>query len=84
MTPSDRSCPIVCLTDVTDPEAARSYPCVRTLADDAGNRYVLLTAAQYLRLLCPGTGSLLSGRESGVDMLPAGQPGRIGAMEAER
>ena len=37
---------VVCLTDVTDPEAAEHDTCVRTLADDQGNRYVLLTTAQ--------------------------------------
>ncbi len=52
----DHTCPIVCLTDVTDPEAVRDHTCVRTLSDDEGNRYVLLTTAQYLRLLQPGGG----------------------------
>jgi hypothetical protein len=44
---------VVCLTDVTDPTAVEQHSCVRTLADDQGNRYVLLTTAQYLRLLRP-------------------------------
>lgn len=44
---------LITLRDVTDPLAASDHACVRTLADDAGNRYVLLTTAQYLRLLRP-------------------------------
>ncbi len=44
---------IVTFTDVTDPRAAGQHATVRTLADEAGNRYVLLTTAQYLRLLVP-------------------------------
>lgn len=42
---------VVRLTDVTDPRAAADHTCVRTLMDEFGNRYVLLTTAQYLRLL---------------------------------
>jgi len=41
----------VTFLDVTDPKAAADHTTVRTLADEAGNRYVLLTTAQYLRLL---------------------------------
>jgi hypothetical protein len=41
----------VTFRDVTDPRAAADHTTVRTLADEAGNRYVLLTTAQYLRLL---------------------------------
>lgn len=43
----------VTFQDVTDAKAAADHTTVRTLADEAGNRYVLLTTAQYLRLLMP-------------------------------
>jgi hypothetical protein len=43
--------PIVTLYDVTDPRQASRRTVVRTLADAAGNRYVLLSTAAYLQLL---------------------------------
>ena len=47
----------VTLYDVTDPRQAARRTVVRTLADTAGNRYVLLSTAAYLRLLQQQKGS---------------------------